>query len=369
MQRDREYPEAADNLTLADVGEAAIIQQLITPRFQTQSVLGPMIGDDAAILRVENKDSFVVATTDPCPRPVAFDLGMTDYWIYGWLTMLINLSDLGAMGARPTGMLISTVMPPSMMVRDYERFLEGVEEASIRWKCPIIGGNVKDGREFAATGTALGEVARNNVLARTGMTVGDAICVVGDSGLFWAGVLAARQDVSGLTVLEEERLDRVLWKPEAYPHIGEALGKCGVVKACMDASDGVGGALEDLGLSNGLNIILRPDNMEIHQAASAVARGLEIDQRRLYFAWGDWQLVFAVEPDDVAVAQAIVAETGASFQEIGRAVEGAGYILIEDSGHLRRVNSLRSLRFSSTSNFTNGLAPYEKLLTHGDLLA
>ena len=71
-------------------------------------------------------------STDPCPLPVSWMLGDKDYKHYGWYSLLINVSDIAAMGGHVKGIVLATVMSPEMPFKDYERFLKGVKEASKR---------------------------------------------------------------------------------------------------------------------------------------------------------------------------------------------------------------------------------------------
>src|SRR5258707_7017553 len=124
-------------LTLGKLGERRIVDELVRPRFPSSNVIVG-IGDDCAVLPPAKPDELLVFTTDPCPIPVICLLGETDFYHYGRMTVLINVSDLAAMGARPLGLLISTVMPEDMLIADYERFLDGAAEASAEWSCPVV---------------------------------------------------------------------------------------------------------------------------------------------------------------------------------------------------------------------------------------
>src|SRR5436309_761620 len=110
-------------LTLRDLGERRIVKELIAPRFPQSEDQMMGIGDDCAVIPMCSPDQVLVMTTDPCPTPVVCLIEREDYYHYGRLTALINVSDLAAMGAKPIGLLISTIMPEDMRVADYERFL------------------------------------------------------------------------------------------------------------------------------------------------------------------------------------------------------------------------------------------------------
>ena len=108
---------------LEQIGERNIIDNIIMERFRNIKAQD----DDCAVIELGGET--VLLTTDPAPEPVAFQLGFVDYYYYGWLTVIVNLSDLASMGAVPKGILTATVMKPEMDVAEYERFLQGVEDA------------------------------------------------------------------------------------------------------------------------------------------------------------------------------------------------------------------------------------------------
>jgi thiamine-monophosphate kinase len=345
--------------TLGDLGERTILKQIVIPLFSAAQV-GPYgIGDDCALIPITTRDHFLAITTDPCPTPVVFELGDQDYWHFGWMTALINVSDLAAAGATPIGIVVSTIMPPDMPVADYQRFLDGLEAAASRWACPVLGGNIKDGPTFSATGTALGLVKADAIMRRVGATAGDWICVVGTMGLFWAAVLQRmfpEQVTVGLN--HAALLRQALHRPEARLSEGLALAASGLVSTCMDASDGVGGCLIELAEQNGADFVLDGSLLRPHQTVAAVAHRLGIDGRKLMLSWGNWELVLTVPAEKLRGLNDLAAAQGFTCTPIGRVRPGPGYVLLDEDGAVLPVVNFASERFTGTSYFTHGLEAY-----------
>src|SRR5712671_5686858 len=113
-------------LKLRDLGERRILREIIYPRFSSFDGQIVGIGDDCAILPSPPIGHALVVTTDPCPTPVVCMVERPDMYHYGRMTILINVSDLAAMGAQPLGIVVSTVMPEDMSVREFDRFLDGI---------------------------------------------------------------------------------------------------------------------------------------------------------------------------------------------------------------------------------------------------
>jgi thiamine-monophosphate kinase len=363
--RGSEVPESSPRMdaALGSLGERTILENIVIPRLSRSAWGVAGIGDDCAEIPAPPRDRMMLVTTDPCPNPLVFELADRDYWHYGNMTILINVSDLAAMGADPSGIVISTVMPNDMPVREYVRYLDGLVEAADEWSCPIVGGNIKDGSEFTSTGTAFGTVEPGNIMRRTGAAPGDVVCVIGEMGLFWAAVLQ-QLTPGGIAVSAESSaaLWRALYRPIPRLTEGRLLAQSRVVTACMDASDGVGACLTELGERNGLDIVIDGDSLVPHVAVTEVAAQLGVDSRKLMLAWGNWELVFTARPESAKLLQVLAAEQGFPFSVIGTTCAGSGKVWTAVGGAPRQVANFASERFTRTSYFTHGLKSYMRWL-------
>jgi len=344
-------------LKLRDLGERRILREIIYPRFSSFDGQIVGIGDDCAILPSPPIGHALVVTTDPCPTPVVCMVERPDMYHYGRMTILINVSDLAAMGAQPLGIVVSTVMPEDMSVREFDRFLDGISDAADEWSCPVLGGNIKDGPEFTSTGTAIGSVEPSKAMRRFGARVGDHVLVIGEMGLFWAAVLT-RIENGAVTALRTEILDNALYRPVAKLAEGRALAGSGSVTACMDSSDGVIGCLQELAAVNRMDIIVNSRALAPHPDVAEVAASAEIDPRKLMLSWGNWELVCAVRPEQVSTIKNLMASLGTKVSDIGEVSKGKGNVLLLDGDRHKRIRNFASERFCPTSTFTHGLGAY-----------
>lgn len=355
--------------TLSSLGERGILESVILPRVSRSKAGAHGIGDDCAELLSAELDEILLITTDPCPTPVVFELGDRDYWHFGWMTILINVSDLAAMGGAPVGIVVSTVMPEDQCVGDYDRFLEGLTAAADTWGCPILGGNIKDGPDFTATGTAMGTVSAQRVMRRIGAQSGDLVFVVGNMGLFWASVLAkvGRDDLE-LTADTRECLHEALHRPVARLAEGRVLSSLGVVSSCMDASDGVSGCLSEIARVNSLDIVIENDLFTPHSAVREVAEKLDTDFRKLMLSWGNWELVFTAPPSAHADIERLAKAHNMPVQVLGYTREGNGQVLLETDQKIYRMTDFSSQRFAATSYFTHGIKSFSTWLAEAPLV-
>lgn len=350
------------HVRLIDLGERRIVSELISHRFRTppNALLG--IGDDCAVFPSPT-DEDIVVTIDPCPTPVVCMLNGVDYYHYGWLTVVINVSDLAAMGATPIGMTVSTVMRPDMHARDYTRFLDGLAEASETFLCPVLGGNIKDGDRFDAVGSAFGSARRRGLLFRTGLSEGDRVCVIGTMGLFWAAVLSTLAGSGASTAA----LFASLHRPRPQIREGMALAALDVVTACTDSSDGVGASLYELAQRSRVDIVIDSEALQPCDDVRSVATAVGIDARKLLFAWGNWELVCGMPASAVTVARSAIESVGGRFSEVGVAVPGAGTVWLKEHSERSVLNDFASLRFSESSYMSSGLEAYIDVLRNRPL--
>ncbi len=115
----------------------------------------------------------------------------------GARALAVNLSDIAAMGGRPTACVVNLAVREGITSRTLERIYSGLRDAAREASTDIVGGNVTRARELSITIALLGEAGRG-VMRRDSARPGDEIFVtgtLGDAALGWrilAGKLKAR---------------------------------------------------------------------------------------------------------------------------------------------------------------------------------
>lgn len=98
----------------------------------------------------------------------------------GWCSVLVNLNDLAAMGAHPTGLLDAVGAPDRAHL---DRVIAGLSAAARAWGVPVLGGHTQLGVPSSLAVTALG--ATSNPVRAGGGRVGDTVTVLADLGGGW----------------------------------------------------------------------------------------------------------------------------------------------------------------------------------------
>ncbi|MBS41865.1 MAG: AIR synthase [Nocardioides sp.] len=111
----------------------------------------------------------------------------------GWCAVLVNLNDLAAMGAVPTGLLDALGARDASFAR---RVLRGLVDGARAWGVPVLGGHTQLGVPASLSVTALGRVdaaAGRRPVPGGGGRPGDTLRLTADLGGGWRHGYAGRQ--------------------------------------------------------------------------------------------------------------------------------------------------------------------------------
>jgi thiamine-monophosphate kinase len=133
----------------------------------------PAVGDDAAVL-----PDGLLASTDTLVEDLDWRPEWSSSADVGWKSVMVNASDISAMGGRSLWFLVSLVSRPGF---DLEGFFDGVAEACAVVGAEVVGGDLSGGPVTVVTVTVLGRTDAEPIL-RSGAQEGDAVFVSGALG-------------------------------------------------------------------------------------------------------------------------------------------------------------------------------------------
>ncbi|MDJ0316213.1 MULTISPECIES: thiamine-phosphate kinase [Arthrobacter] len=231
-------------LTVANLSESELLARIF-PRLHAGSsmVLGP--GDDAAIISAP--DGRIVISIDTQVQDKDFRLlwpnGSTSSGFdVGWKAAAQNLSDINAMGAVATAMVISLTLPGGTPVSWVEHLAEGLSAAILALGapgCSVAGGDLSGGNELVVTVAVTGSMEGLSPVLRSGAGLGDQVAICGNMGFSAAGwalhesTLNPAQYSPALIAAAE-----LFARPQPPLAAGPAAASAGAT-AMMDISDGL----------------------------------------------------------------------------------------------------------------------------------
>lgn len=278
---------------IGDVGEFGLIG-MISGQFKApEGVTG--IGDDCAVIP-QRDGSDTLVSTDMLIEGTHFildDIGPRDL---GWKSAAVNLSDIAAMGGRPTGTFLSMALPKGTSTEWVSGFIEGYRDISDRFGVPLLGGDTTASPDRVCVNvTVIGECPHGQARTRSGAMAGDLVCVTGTLGDSAAGlrlILDGRRGIPCAGYL----MDR---HHAPLPRIDEgiALAASDGVHAMMDISDGIGSDIRHIlsasGCGAAVDLSLIPMSDQLRECCGITGW----DAAEIAVTGGeDYELLFTVSP-------------------------------------------------------------------------
>lgn len=236
---------------LSALGEFALIDRLTDqfPRKHKTTVKG--VGDDCAVIGTgKNK---TVVTTDTLVEGVDFDMMYTPLKHLGYKAVAVSLSNIAAMNATPKQILVSIAVSNRYSVEALEELYAGIRLCCDRYDVDLVGGETATTRAgLTITVTSVGEVREDALTYRKGAQLHDLVCVSGDLGSAYAGLLVLEREKATYQANPDFQpdldsydyvLERFL-KPEPRFDIVKLLAEKEIVPTSMiDISDGLASEL------------------------------------------------------------------------------------------------------------------------------
>jgi thiamine-monophosphate kinase len=251
-------------MELSQLGELGLLAEL------ERRGLAQRIENDAAVV-----DGLVV-TQDALVEGVHFRLDWISWRDLGWRAAAVNLSDLAASGADPSGLVVSLAAPASTRVEDVLELYEGIAETGVA----VVGGDTTRAELLFLSVTALGRSER--VPGRGGARPGDALVVTGPLGAAGAAFRQGRYVRPPLRLEEGKRL-------------------AAVASALLDVSDGLARDAGHLAARSGVRCVVDVESVPL-------APGATVED----LAFGEDYELLAATPDPLG------------FPVVGRVEEGVG---------------------------------------------
>ncbi|CAG7616353.1 Thiamine-monophosphate kinase [Leucobacter soli] len=320
--------------TVGALGESEVLRRILARLRPAEATrLGP--GDDCAVLAFAGE---AVVTSDMMIEGPDFRLAWHSGFELGWKLAATNLSDVAAMGARPTALTAAVACPADTPVSLLEVIAEGLDAActALAPGCGVVGGDLSRAPVLTAAITALGQLEGRPPIRRDGARPGDVVAYAGALGLAGIGLSLLFAESADEGVAHDRGLlglrDRhpAALRAQLAPEPPIALGLTaadGGATAMLDVSDGLSIDAARIARASGVSLDLDPEALA---AGFGTQKGERVPLDAMLHGGEDHGLLAAFPPE---------AELPAGFLPVGavreRVDDGAPLLLGGEPGEPR----------------------------------
>ena len=289
---------------ISELGEFGLIEHLTADVEIKNQETVKGVGDDAAILEFQS-DRQIIVTTDLLVEGIHFDLTYVPLKHLGYKSVMVNLSDVFAMNARPRQITVSIALSKRFTIESMEEFYHGIKMACEKYDVDLIGGDTTSSMTgLMISVTAIGEVEKGKAVLRSGAKVNDLICVSGDLGGAYMGLQllerekevfkvnpAMQPQLAGYDYILERQL-----KPEARGDIIDLFETIGICPTSMiDISDGLSSELLHVCKASKVGCSVYEDKIPMDSQTKQFAEELQINPLVAALNGGeDYELLFTI---------------------------------------------------------------------------
>ncbi|MDM7831702.1 thiamine-phosphate kinase [Cellulomonas edaphi] len=305
----------ADGPLVGELDEDALLARILPQLPRGAATLVPP-GDDAAV--VAAPDGRFVVTTDVLVEDHHFRRRWSDGSDVGQRAAVQNLADVAAMGAHPTSLVVSLVVPGDLPAQWVEDLARGFAAVCGPLDVGVVGGDLSGGPVVVVSVTAHGDLEGRDPVLRSGARAGDVVAHAGVRGRSAAGWALLE---AGRGAAHPGLVDAYL-RPSSPLASGVAAARAGA-SAMLDVSDGL---LRDAGrIARASGVAL---DLEGPSAFAADLAALEPAARELAADAGDWVMTGGEDHGLLATFPAS-ATLPVGFAAVGRVVSGAPGVLVQ----------------------------------------
>jgi len=271
-----------------DVAEKAFLTGKVPPDFLSRIVfkftgqpsrrllLGPALGEDAAIVRVRGR--LLVLTTDPIT-------GAQEN--AGWLSVHVNANDVATRGAKPVWFLCCLLLPERSDAGILERIMRQVDEAAREISVTVVGGHSEITPSLhrpIIAGSMIGELTSGRYITTAGAKPGDKIILTKTIGLEGTAVLAYDLEEKLTALLGEGIVQRAKLFSRRISVVRDAMvaNRAGGVHAMHDPTEGgIICGLWELAEASKTGIVVDESKIKMAPETESVCHALGIDPFRV----------------------------------------------------------------------------------------
>ena len=197
------------------------------------------IGDDCAYL----KDLGIVISQDSLVEDIHFNKHMMSPYQIGYKSVMVNLSDIAASGAKPAYLTVALSLPKEIKDDAVVDFYEGAKYALENLDVEIVGGDITGSDKLYISISVIGKTLNRKISSRSHAKIGHKIITSGVHGSSAAGLRILQNDLE-----PDKDLIKAHLMPVAQIDFAKLISEqIQEDYAMMDTSDGLFDALFKIG--------------------------------------------------------------------------------------------------------------------------
>ncbi len=298
-------------------------------------IVGPKIGEDAAVIRMNNSKDLVIKTD-----PITFISKLIGYYAVN-----INVNDVVSMGAEPKWFLSTILLPEKNTSSNLiESIFKEIHDTCKSMKINIVGGHTEITEKLnrpIIIGTLIGEVDHNKLVKTSGAEYGNLLILT--KGIFIEGtsiIATEKQKYLKMKGFDEQFIERCknyLYNP-GISVFKEALlaNKHYKIKAMHDPTEGgLFMGIAEIALASNLGVIVHEKAIQIHPESKKLS---EVFNLNPYGTITSGSLLIVIEEKDGEDLINLLSKNNIHSAIIGKFVERERGLLLKDfNGRLTQL--------------------------------
>jgi thiamine-monophosphate kinase len=308
------FDKRAKRTEISELGEFGLIKKLTSKIKPQNATTLKGIGDDAAV--IETQKQVVLTSQDLLIEGVHFDLTYFPLKHLGYKAAVVNFSDILAMNAFPQQITVGLAISNRYSVEALEEIYAGFQLACQKYGVDFVGGDTTSSpKGLVISISVMGQADKNEVVYRSGAKENDLLCVTGDLGAAYMGLLVLEREkqafkdnpnmqpeLEGYDYLIERQL-----KPEIQVDFIKTLHEKNIRPTSMiDISDGLASEILHLCTESKVGCNLYEEKIPIDLKTEELSKEFNIAPTVAALSGGeDYELLFTIDQKDYEAVSAL----------------------------------------------------------------
>jgi thiamine-monophosphate kinase len=324
-------------MEIRELGELYLVKKLTRQFTPGHPRVVKGIGDDTSVTRQDNS-KYLLCTTDTLVEDTHFSLHYTSPRNLGRKAVSISASDIAAMGGAPIFLFTSITLPPSISIDFISLLYKGIKERALEFDIALIGGNTSSSPDkIIINTTILGEVPKDQVVFRTGASVGNMIYVTGHLGDSGLGLKMLKERQKTKNKSQNLKNKAILKHINPVPRVreGRAIAKNKLATSMIDISDGLISDLRHISEESGIGATIWLEKLPISAGLKKWLTGHPQDITLALGGGEDYELLFTAPKGTAAAIDALSKKLDIPITHIGEIMpKRCGITILDEEGDI-----------------------------------